>query len=225
MSYCQPHLVNNTIADCRAPAGAGIHCMMDSDPNIANNIIAFNSQGHGIYCYHDPNRPSEPNLIANDVFANAGGNYAGTLTDQTGLNGNVSVDPNFVRLGYWDDANTPGDPNDDYFVAGNYHVLPGSPCINAADNNSLPDSLVNDIDAEPRLFEGTVDIGADEYVTNVFDRNSDGIVDYLEFVVLADEWLQSGGQLQSDFYPDGFIDFSDFGIFAAQWGWKAGWYH
>jgi parallel beta-helix repeat protein len=225
LSYCRPHVVNNTIADCRAPAGAGIHCMMDADPNMANNIIAFSSQGHGIYSHHDPNRPSEPNLIANDVFSNAGGNYGGTLADQTGLNGNVCVDPNFVRLGYWDDANTPGDPNDDFFVGGNYHLLPGSPCIDAADNNSLPDSLINDIDAEPRIFQATVDIGADEYVTNVFDRNSDGIVDYLEFVVLANEWLQSGGQLQSDFYPDGFIDFADFGIFAAQWGWKAGWYH
>jgi parallel beta-helix repeat protein len=224
LSYSRSHVVNNTVVNCRAPVGAGIHCVMDSDPNIANNIIAFCSQGQGIYCYDDPNRPSEPDFITNDVFANAGGNYGGTLTDQTGLNGNVSVDPNFVALGFWADANTPGDANDDVFVSGNYHILPGSPCINAGDNNSVPASALNDIDVEQRIFQDTVDIGADEFVTNPFDRNSDGIVDYLELVVLTDEWLQSGGELQSDFYQDNFIDFADLSVFGAQWGWKAGWH-
>ncbi|HUT30827.1 MAG TPA: right-handed parallel beta-helix repeat-containing protein [Sedimentisphaerales bacterium] len=224
LNFSSPQIINNSIVDCCAPAGAGIYCMLDSDPNIANNIVAFGRQGEGIYCYHDANRPSEPNLAHNDVYGNAGGNYGGSLTDQTGVRGNISVDPNFVRLGSWDDANTPGDANDDFFVPGNYHLLPGSPCIDAGDNNSVPPSLPVDMDGEERVFEDAVDIGADEFVTNPFDLNTDGIVDYLELKTITDFWLQSGSGLPGDFYPDDFIDFADFSLLAAQWLWTGGWY-
>lgn len=81
-----------------------------------------------------------------------------------------------------------------------------------------------DIDGEERIFEGTIDIGADEVITNPIDWNNDGIIDYHEPEVLTGEWLQSGGQLQSDLYNDDFIDFADFGIFAREWLWKGGWY-
>ena len=74
------------------------------------------------------------------------------------------------------------------------------------------------------IFNDTVDIGADEVVTNPVDLNDNGIVDYFELAVLTDEWLQSGGELQTDFYEDGFIDFADYALFAEQWLWTGGWY-
>jgi phosphotriesterase-related protein len=36
--------------------------------------------------------------------------------------GNISSDPCFADPGYWDSSGTPTDPNDDFFVAGDYHL-------------------------------------------------------------------------------------------------------
>jgi hypothetical protein len=138
-------------------------------------------------------------------------------------NGNIDLDPNFVEPGRWDDANTPGEPNDDFFVVGDYHIPPNSPCADSGDNSSLPPVSTVDIDDEERIFNTIVDMGADEAVTNPLDLNGDGIVDYLELAVLTEEWLQSGGELQADFYEDGFIDFSDYAILAEQWLWEGHW--
>jgi hypothetical protein len=138
--------------------------------------------------------------------------------------GNVDLEPNFVDSGYWDDANTPADANDDFFVVGNYHLLPGSACSDIGDNNSLPDFVNSDIDGEARVFEGIVDMGADEVATNALDLNNDGTVDYFELGVLTDEWMQEGIELQSDFYDDDFINFADLSILAAEWFWTAGWH-
>ncbi|GAH74357.1 unnamed protein product, partial [marine sediment metagenome] len=138
--------------------------------------------------------------------------------------GNIDLDPNFVDPGYWDDANTPSDPNDDFFVTGNYHLLPISGCIDAGDNLSVPPESTTDIDGEERIFADTVDIGADEVVTNPADFNIDGIVDFLDISTLVDEWLTGGSQLESDLYYDDFIDFADYAELAKQWLWKGGWY-
>ena len=45
--------------------------------------------------------------------------------------------------------------------ANDFHLLPNSPCINAGDNNAVNWSF--DIDGQPRVMVGVVDIGADEY--------------------------------------------------------------
>jgi hypothetical protein len=45
---------------------------------------------------------------------------------------------------------------------GNYHLLPGSPCINTGDNSAVPPSVVTDLDGNPRIIDGTVDMGAYE---------------------------------------------------------------
>jgi len=225
--YCEPNVVNNTFVNNKSPQAGGVYCGAETTPYIANNIISFSPEGEGIYGFDDPCQPgreAEPNVLYNNVFGNAGGNYGGSQSDQTGINGNISIDPNLVDTGYWDDANTPSDSNDDFFVPGNYHILPISACNDAGDNNSLPSSIDRDIDGEERVFGGTVDIGADELVTNPIDLNNDGIVDYLELGILTDEWLQNGNELQGDFYDDDFIDFADFSILAGEWMWKGGWY-
>ena len=138
--------------------------------------------------------------------------------------GNIDVDPDFVDVGYWDNSGTPSDPCDDFFVGGNFHLMVDSLCGDVGDNSRLPAESVVDIDGEERLFNGTVDIGADEIVTNIFDLADDGIVDYADLAVLADEWLIDTGELETDFKTDGTIDFLDFAEFANQWYWRGGWY-
>jgi len=84
--------------------------------------------------------------------------------------GNVEVDPCFVDAGYWDPNGTPDDPNDDYFVEGDYHLKSQagrwdpareswvqdevtSPCIDAGDPNSP-------IGEEPFPNGGRINMGA-----------------------------------------------------------------
>jgi len=106
--------VGNTIV---GNAGMGaIHCANQSSPIITQNIIANN-----VSYIEDPaagiwvaDTSSHPVIACNDFFNNEGGNYAG-IPDQTGMNGNISVDPLFCDL-----------ENEDYQLHGLSSCLPGT---------------------------------------------------------------------------------------------------
>jgi len=136
--------------------------------------------------------------------------------------GNIKADPCFADPGYWADANTPDDVNDDFFVVGDFHLLPGSLCAGGGDNGHVTPILSMDLDGEARIFDGSVDIGADEVVTNAFDLNNDGIINYFELGVLMQDWLHEG-DLWADFDKNGFLDFADYGALAEQWFWASAW--
>ena len=196
-----PVITNNTIVANTAPSyGGGVDCLTDSAPIITNNIITSNG-GSGIYALSTP-----PVIKYNTVWGNKTGNYNPIIGDQTGINGNISVDPCFVRP----DIN-------------NFHLDYNSPCKNAGDPNFTAATGETDIDYEPRIFNAKVDIGADEVVTNPFDLDNDGIIDYYELGVLTNEWLWTGSGLQTDFNSDGIVNFDDFAVLANQWLWTAGW--
>jgi len=225
-------IANNIIVGNSTLYGGGIR-VQNSTAVIANNVIAYNRgswEGIGIYAEGDT---IENCIVWGNINIGSSGQgsaiYQCTATyscidDEVTGEGNISDYPNFVNPGYWDDANTPGDLSDDFFVYGNYHIPPNSPCVDAGDSNSIPASLDTDIDGEERVFAGTVDIGADEVVTNPIDLNNDGTVDYLELVILTEEWLQDDGELQTDFHIDDFVDLADYAELAAEWLWKGGWY-
>ncbi|MBN2020115.1 MAG: right-handed parallel beta-helix repeat-containing protein [Sedimentisphaerales bacterium] len=195
-----PTIAYNTIA---SNYKNGIECTSNSYPLIAGNIIASNGTGYGIRV--EPN--NTPVIKYNDIWNNAAGTTGPAIPDQTGLNGNISVDPCFVNP----DAN-------------NFHIDPNSPCVNAGDPNFSPATGQADIDGEERIFNDVVDMGADEMITNPFDLNSDGVVDYSELAALADEWLLTGPDLQADFNNNQTVDWFDFTLLANQWFWYAGWY-
>ena len=193
--------VNNTITR----NATAITAYSSNTSVIKNNIIASNI-GYGIYIEYG----TPPVITYNNVWGNNNGkNYAPstTLPDQTGINGNISTDPNFVNP----DAN-------------NFHIDLNSPCKNAGDPNYVPGPNETDYDGEQRIFNLRVDMGADEVVTNPFDLNTDGIIDFYELDVLTDEWLQTIPPLRTDFHTDGIVNFADFAKLAGQWLWTAGWH-
>lgn len=195
-----PMVVNCAISGNTADFGGGIY-WSGAPPMIINTIVAFNSSG--IYT----SSVYTPSIGHNCVYGNTAYNYSG-LPDPTGTNGNISVDPRFIR-----NPNDGGDGwgvggNDDY---GDARLQAGSPCIDAGDNAAVPADLA-DLDAdgdtaEPMPFDlagaarllddpttantgaGTppiVDLGAYEYFLPVLgDLDRNGRVDAYDLTVFC----------------------------------------
>jgi hypothetical protein len=81
-----------------------------------------------------------------------------------GLNGNITNGPSFVD-----------------FSAGNFRLQMNSPCVNAG-NNNLYDINATDLDGLPRVFGGTVDMGAYEVQYSANDMDGDGLPDAWEIL-------------------------------------------
>ncbi len=136
--YCKsgsPMIINNIITSNHASIGAGIRSSM-SNITMINTIVAFNASG--VYA-----TGGTITFRYNCVYGNVGYNYSG-ISDPTGINGNISVDPQLTSLAY-----------------GNLHLQPNSPCVNTGDNTATQSGWV-DMDGQPRIIGGHVDIGADE---------------------------------------------------------------
>jgi parallel beta-helix repeat protein len=227
--WSSPTFVNCTVIGNKALEGGGIGSFRESNPAVINCIVRDNiaPEGNQLALINTlriwgVNIPTEMTVMFSDIEGGQSQVFVDPSCTLHWGSGNIDIDPNFVEPGHWD-VNNPGDPNDDFFVTGNYHLLPISGCIDLGDNTSLPPESTMDIDGEQRVFNGIVDIGADEAVTNPFDLDTNGRVDYYELNVLADEWLLTTLPLQTDFHADGIVDFSDFVELAGQWLWTAAW--
>jgi hypothetical protein len=129
--------------------------------------------------------------------------------------GNITADPCFAEHGYWDPNGTPDDPNDDFWVDGDYHLKSQagrwdpaiqtwiidditSPCIDAGNPKSP-------IGHEPFPNGGRINMGAyggtAEASKSYFgkspcetiiagDINGDCKVDFADFAILTSHWLE-----------------------------------
>ena len=102
---CSAIIDSNTIAYNTSyyeflPMGA-IVIETDQPVVLANNIIVYNngySDGGvsaGIHCVLDN---SNITFVCNCIIGNTPADYAGFCTDQTGINGNISIDPQFCAV-------------------------------------------------------------------------------------------------------------------------------
>ena len=167
-------ITNNTIVGNTASQyfAGGIDCITNAVVTIENNIIASNGGAYGVYA-----SSFLPTIGNNNIWGNGGANYSALIGDQTGINGNISEDPNFAG-------------------ADDYHLMPISSCVDAGDSSFLPVSVTSDIDGESRIFGGQIDIGADEVVLNSADFDRSGKVDLADLANFVEQWLWQGGWYQ-----------------------------
>jgi hypothetical protein len=87
-------------------------------------------------------------------------------------NGNFDADPLFVQ------------------APGNLRLAEGSPCMDAGTNGALPPDLASDLDGNPRIVGGVVDVGAYEWQIIPLpvpgDLDGDGDVDLTDYLSFAD---------------------------------------
>jgi hypothetical protein len=161
-------LTNCTLTANIAPEGQTITCSSwdsaDIDTTLIGNCILDN--GPSEIC--NP-RGSQVKIYFSDVRSGPDSVHDPCQAVLWG-EGNVDVAPLFVGPGYWDPNGTPEDPNDDFFVEGDYHLKSQagrwdpaagswvvddvtSPCIDAGDPN-MP------VGEEPQPNGGRVNMGA-----------------------------------------------------------------
>jgi len=204
-------IINNTIIGNMATIDGG--ALFDCPTTVSNNIIAYNeaASGGGI---HGPSLSSY-----NDLWDNDGGNYAAGAAPGTG---DISADPLFVIAGYRSDT----------WEDGSYHLLAGSPCIDAGNNATTAGATI-DLDGQDRFFDdpdtsdsgsGTapvVDMGAYEFRicgSCLGDMTGDGWISPLDVDAMVNlllpqvadyYWLQAPGGTCGDLDSDGWLSSGD----------------
>jgi len=204
------------IANSAAANGGGIY---NCNAIIVNNTVAKNSAGAaggGMYACNG--------TIVNSIVWD---NYAGSDPALA-----VSAEPNYscIQGGDLGQSNIDDDP---IFVdpnTDNYHLTIYSPCINAGNNDLVPETLSLDMDGETRIFSfepngiPIVDMGADEVFTSTADINKNGMVELVDLNILASEWLAEGESLEADIFPDEIVNMYDYAALANRWLWQGHWY-
>lgn len=217
LSDCDGEISNSFITDNYAGISGG--AMYNCNGNITGNTITKNTAvvtGGGL-------ADCAGNIVNSIVWDNSAPvdnslNNCSTptyscLQDPVSGQENIYSDPLFI-----DPANA------------DYHLMIYSDCIDAGDSNSVSPLALTDCDLEPRIsplvynITEVVDIGADEVLINRSDFNIDGSVDMPDFLELAAEWLDSGGNLLTDIATDQSIDYEDYGLFTNDWRWLTPWH-
>jgi len=156
--FASPKVINCTFWGNSANLGGGMHNNDLSFPEVTNCTFSGNSAyiGGGIYNWHSSpmltncilwgDNPGEIVNVGDEepvvAYSDIQGSYSGS--------GNVDADPLFADPG-----------------SGDYHLGPGSPCIDAGTNDA-PNLPNCDFEGDPRVMDGlrdgtaVVDMGIDE---------------------------------------------------------------
>ena len=141
--------------------GGGMYNVNSSSPMVTNCTFSGNSAltaGGGV-CNTNSNptltncilwgdsAPTDPEIHNSGstpiiTYSDIAGSYIGT--------GNIDADPLFADR--------------------DLRLSEDSPCINAGENAAVPGGVKTDLDANPRLFNGVVDMGAYEFEKNIERR-------------------------------------------------------
>jgi predicted outer membrane repeat protein len=202
-------LKNNTLIGNLASQGGAMYFHEgygDGDITISNCIIRNNYSTDEDQIYFDYDPGTNPTSI--DYCNIEGGSPVSGI-------GNIDKDPYFADSGHWDENETPSDPNDDFWVGGDYHLRSQagrydpatqtwiqdsmtSPCIDAGNPSAsigwepYPNGAVVNMGA----YGGTAEASKSYFGTTpceepiAGDINGDCRVDLIDFGWMAFHWLE-----------------------------------
>ncbi len=160
-----PTLTNCTFSrnSVQTNGRGGVMYSWDSNPTLTNCTLSNNLAGEYGVVYNYDSNPTVNNCI---LWANTGSqiyNYGTSSPTVTYCNvqdgydgaGNINVDPCFVNA-----------DSDDF------HLRPDSLCIDVGDPNYVAGPNETDLDGNPRVIGGRIDMGAYEFVALYVDANS-----------------------------------------------------
>ena len=221
--------------------------MRNTDPNpIVTNCTFSGNIGGGMR-----NDSGSTPIVTNCIFwGNTGGSFDGssspivTFSDVEGGflgTGNIDADPCFIDAGYWDNNDTPGDPNDDIWVDGDYHLKseigrwePNSEtwvvddvtswCIDASDPNSdwtaelWPHGKRINMGTYGGTSEASMSLSDAGNIANLDNDPADN-VDSNDLGIFVSKWCEEEILIAEDLNRDGAVNFVDYAIFADEWLW------
>jgi len=159
------------IANLAGEVGGGIWNYNDCKLMLTKCTVVANSapNGKALACDSDYKMPSRVNVNncilwdgGNEIWNEDRSTITVTYSDVWGGwpgDGNIDANPCFFELGYWD-------PNG-LWIDGDYHLQPGSPCIDAGDPDYIAEPNETDLDGNPRLIDCRIDMGAYEYMPSI----------------------------------------------------------
>jgi len=176
---CSGLIANNTIVNCNSAIKLFDHQDRITPPyclaaasgkaTVVNNIIRNSTPAYNLSGF------AWSNLTVHVSYSDVQGGTNNSTRNATAIivngPGNIDLDPMFVNA-----------------AATNFHLLPGSPCIDAGTNvllfvTNFTIAVTNDFDGVPRPLDGNLDgtarydIGAYELLSANADSNNDGIPD------------------------------------------------
>jgi len=171
--YTISDIANCTIANNRAGyCGGAFMSGFGCDTTLTSCILWGNRAPDGSEIFlsggWQGESPSHVFMSYSDLEGGVGDVYVAERCSFNWDNGCIDADPCFDEAGYWADVNDMNivlEPNDAnaVWVDGDYHLLEGSPCIDAGDPNYVAGPNETDLDSKPRVIRGRVDMGAYEF--------------------------------------------------------------
>ncbi len=145
--------------------GGGLWIDASSNLYCINNTITGNTAegGGGGAAFQVDGIVAVLDVFNNIIWGNAGGAGADVWLAGTGKERLFSHNDTDRVFGVWDvfDANLDRDPQFVQAAAGDYHLQAGSPCLGAG-TPSAPALPASDLDGNPRIDTGAVDMGCYE---------------------------------------------------------------
>ncbi|UCF42554.1 MAG: right-handed parallel beta-helix repeat-containing protein [Planctomycetota bacterium] len=147
--------------------GAGIYGSADSSATIINSSVVNNQALKGYMGDDTWGGGVDGISLGGGVYSNGTISncilWGNTADSSPQIYGSAAVSYSDVGGGFGGIGNIDADPCFADAAGGDYHLRPSSPCVDAGDLNYAGEPNETDIDGEPRIINGRIDMGADEY--------------------------------------------------------------
>lgn len=152
IDFYQGHseIVNCTFVGNEAARGGAVVSKRQSHPLISQCIFWQNDAPAGSSVY-----------VVEDIVGGSG--YSQVTIEYSDIEfGQRGVSVEFGSILTWGDGNIEADPLFTDLPYSDYHLSPGSPCVDAGDPHYTPEGEAKDLDGLPRLHGAAIDMGAYE---------------------------------------------------------------